>query len=107
MKEKAVENQIKKCLSSMGKNVWYFKHAASPAMKKGIPDIIACIKGHFIGIEVKQANGRQSEEQKINEDNIVAAGGEYWLVFSYAEFVEIFNKFARRIKNEQTKRSNS
>lgn len=102
MKEKAVENQIKKCLSSMGKNVWYFKHAASPAMKKGIPDIIACIKGHFIGIEVKQVNGRQSEEQKVCEQNILSAGGEYWLVFSYAEFVDKFNIFARRIKNERS-----
>lgn len=104
MNEKNIENQIKKCLTNMGKNVWFFKHAAGASMKVGIPDIIACIKGHFVGIEVKQANGRQSEAQKVCEKNICDAGGEYWLVFSYEQFVEKFNNFARRIKNEATKK---
>ena len=45
MREKAIENQIKKCLTALGKNVWFFKHAASASMKVGIPDIICCIKG--------------------------------------------------------------
>ena len=103
MREKAIENQIKKCLTALGKNVWFFKHAASASMKVGIPDIICCIKGHFVGIEVKQANGRQSDEQKVCERNILEAGGEYWLVFSYEDFVDKFNEFARRIKNEPQK----
>ena len=101
MREKAIENKIKECLTHMGKNVWFFKHAASASMKVGIPDIICCIKGHFVGIEVKQANGRQSAEQKVCEKNIRAAGGEYWLVFSIEDFVDKFNEFARRIKNEK------
>ena len=100
MREKNIENQIKKCLTSMGKGVWYFKHAAGAEMKVGIPDIIACIRGHFVGIEVKQANGRQSDAQKVCEKNILAAGGEYWLVFSYDEFLIKLTDFARRIQNE-------
>lgn len=100
MREKDVENKIKECLAKMGKNVWFFKHAAGAAMKVGIPDIIACIKGHFVGIEVKQASGHQSDAQKVCEKNIVEAGGEYWLVFSYEEFIDKFNDFARRIKNK-------
>ena len=101
MKEKTVENQIKKCLSVMGKNVWFFKHAAGAQMKVGIPDIIACICGHFVGIEVKQANGHQSDAQKVCEKNILEAGGEYWLVFSFDEFLEKFKEFSRRLKNEE------
>lgn len=85
----------------MGKNVWYFKHAASASMKVGIPDIVACIKGRFVGIEVKQANGHQSDAQKVCEKNIREAGGEYWLVYSYEDFIDKFNEFARRLKSER------
>jgi uncharacterized membrane-anchored protein len=101
MREKAIENQIKECLTHMGKNVWYFKHAASASMKVGIPDIVACIKGRFVGIEVKQANGHQSDAQKVCEKNIREAGGEYWLVYSYEDFIDKFNEFARRLKSER------
>lgn len=103
MREKAIENQIKECLAGMKKNVWFFKHAASASMKVGIPDIICCIKGHFVGIEVKQANGHQSDAQKVCEKNILEAGGEYWLVYSFGDFVDKFNEFARRVKNEKKK----
>ena len=56
-----------------------------------------------MGIEVKQANGIQSDEQKVVEKNIREAGGEYWLVFSYEEFVDKFNNFVRRLKDERRK----
>ena len=100
MREKVIENRIKQALTSLGHNCWFFKHAAGAAMKVGIPDIICCIKGKFVGIEVKQENGHQSAAQKVTCKNIQAAGGEYWLVWSYEDFVEQFNAFARRIKNE-------
>lgn len=103
MREKVIENKIKDCLASRGNKIWFFKHAASASMKKGIPDIICCICGVFVGIEVKQANGHQSDEQKVVEKNIREAGGEYWLVFSYEEFVDKFNNFVRRLKNERRK----
>ena len=32
-------------------------------MRAGIPDIIACIKGRFIGIEVKDEGNKPSELQ--------------------------------------------
>lgn len=54
-----------------------------------------------MGIEVKQANGHQSDEQKVVEKNILEAGGEYWLVFSFEQFVDKFNNFVRRIRNER------
>ena len=99
MREKVIENKIKATLVSLGHNCWFFKHAAGAAMKVGIPDIICCINGHFVGIEVKQENGHQSDAQKVTCKNIQDAGGEYWLVWSYEDFVEQFNNFARRIKN--------
>lgn len=105
MREKVIENKIKTALASLGINCWFFKHAASAAMKVGIPDIICCIKGRFVGIEVKQEDGIQSDAQKVTCKNIREAGGEYWIVWSYEDFVEQFNEFARKLKHEKKKQN--
>jgi Holliday junction resolvase len=105
MREKVIENKIKTALTSLGINCWFFKHAASAAMKVGIPDIICCIKGRFVGIEVKQEDGTQSDAQKVTCKNIREAGGEYWIVWSYEDFVEQFNEFARKLKHEKKKQN--
>ena len=41
----------------------------------GIPDIICCYKGRFLGLEVKQPSGRLTELQKQTIDKINTAGG--------------------------------
>lgn len=48
----------------------------------GQPDIFACIRGRFVGIEAKTAVGRQSEKQKIWQRNLERAGGIYILARS-------------------------
>ncbi|MGL5153112.1 MAG: VRR-NUC domain-containing protein [Clostridium sp.] len=63
--EKQFENQIKKFLDKLP-DTWYFKVWSGPYSKSGIPDIIACINGNFVALEVKAENGRASELQKRN-----------------------------------------
>ena len=46
--EKQFENLIKTEL--MRGRAWFVKIAASPEMPRGIPDILACYHGQFIGI---------------------------------------------------------
>lgn len=43
--------------------------------KSGIPDILACVNGYFVGIEVKASNGTPSELQLWNRRKIREAGG--------------------------------
>jgi len=50
--------------------------------RKGMPDIMACINGRMVGIEVKSPTGKQSEDQKKFEDEMTAAKGTYCLVRS-------------------------
>jgi len=45
------------------------------ATRSGVPDIIACYKGKFIGIEVKTPKGKVSSLQQQNLDSIKATGG--------------------------------
>ncbi len=42
---------------------------------KGAPDVVGCLCGRFIGIEVKKATGRQSDDQKRSEQAILKTGG--------------------------------
>lgn len=73
MREKNIENKIKNYLKSKG--AYYFKHHGNQFSQVGVPDIIACYKGRFIGIEVKNETGKTSPLQDVNLKMINDAGG--------------------------------
>lgn len=73
MREKNIENKIKSYLKSKG--AYYFKHHGNQFSQVGVPDIIACYKGRFIGIEVKNKTGKTSPLQDVNLKMINDAGG--------------------------------
>ena len=79
MLEKNIENSIKKWLKE--NNIYFFKVHGSAFMLPGIPDIIACVKGRFVGIEVKNKGKlwNQSQEQKIHQALIEESEGIYIL----------------------------
>jgi hypothetical protein len=57
---------------------------------KGTADVSATIWGKSVKIEIKM-NDRQSEDQKMYEQSIIRAGGLYWLVRSFEEFLKYYN----------------
>ena len=71
--EKTFENKIKKYLKSKG--AWYVKFFANAYTPSGIPDILVCLDGRFIAIEVKAENGEPSDLQEYNLKKIARAGG--------------------------------
>ena len=79
MLEKNIENEIKRWLKE--NNCYFFKVHGSSFMLPGIPDIIACVNGRFVGIEVKNKGKlkTQSEQQKIHENLIKKSNGIYIL----------------------------
>lgn len=85
MREKNIENKIKSYLKSKG--AYYFKHHGNQFSQVGVPDIIACYKGRFIGIEVKNETGKTSPLQDYNLEAIKKAGG-YSLVARSVEDVK-------------------
>lgn len=80
MREKNIENQIKRYLDRLG--CWYMKVHGSAFQKAGVPDLIACIGGRFVGIEVKQPGGRVSPLQKLNIEEIQRSGGVAFVAYS-------------------------
>jgi hypothetical protein len=62
--------------------------------REGTADIISCIRGRYVAIEVKAGKDRQSKEQKQEEARVIAAGGEYLILNNFGNFVtELKNKF--------------
>ena len=51
MLERDIVAAIKKYLSSLGSDVFFWKEHGGPYGCAGIPDVICCYKGRFIGLE--------------------------------------------------------
>lgn len=92
--EKVFENEIKYFLGILPRT-WFFKHWAGPYSKLGIPDIIACVNGHFVAIEVKASNGRASALQKRTISLIKGAKGMSYIL--YPKDFESFKKDMRKL----------
>lgn len=91
VKEKAVENKIKKWLKDKG--YWFFKVHGSIFQPAGIPDILACINGKFVAIEVKRSKGGiVSPLQKAQIEMIKKNGGIAGVANSMEEFLEILKE---------------
>ena len=59
MLEKVFENKIKKLLKE--KQAYYVKFFGCGITTAGTPDILACVNGHFIGIECKADNDNSEQ----------------------------------------------
>lgn len=72
--KKVVTNYLKK----MG--AYYFYPVTGGFGRSGVPDIVACYKGLFLGIECKAGKGKTTALQQKNLDDIKTAGGFAWVV---------------------------
>lgn len=76
--------KIKGEIQYVGKNKYVMKKSSNV----GFPDILACIKGIFIGIEVKACNKYQSPDQIDQQEKIQKKGGGfYFIVTSVRELI--------------------
>lgn len=94
--EKQFENKIKAFLDTLP-NAWHFKHWAGPYSKVGVPDIIGCVNGRFVGIEVKASNGKPSVLQIRNIKLINDAGGYARIIYpeQFDELKDDLQKISR------------
>lgn len=98
--EKNFENKVKEYLSDMG--AWHVKFFANRMTKIGVPDILACVNGYFVAVEVKASNGRPSDLQIYNIQKIREAGG--FAVILYPSGFEQFKRFIEDLKSEKFNR---
>lgn len=91
--EKNLENRVKKFLTEQ--SCWYIKYwGGGGYTKSGIPDLLICCNGVFLGVELKASKGKPSDLQKHQIRQIRKAGGMAFTLYpnEFEEFKKlIFN----------------
>ena len=72
---------------------YFIKTHGDRFTKVGTPDIIACVKGYFVAVEVKAENGKPSELQKYHIEQIKNAGG-----YGFILYPKDFEKFKKVVE---------
>ena len=83
--EKQFENKIKRYIKERGG--YCVKYFGCSYRESGTPDILACINGYFLAIEVKAQTGKASALQMVKISEIRKAGG-----FAYVAYPSGWNK---------------
>lgn len=68
--------------------VYYFFPATHGYGRSGVPDIVCCYKGAFIGVECKAGKGKPTALQLHEAEEIKAAGGA-WLCINEHNISEL------------------
>ena len=97
MLERDVVAETKKYLSSLGGDVFFWKEHGGPYGTSGVPDIICCYRGRFLGLEVKLPSGKLTELQKRAIAKINRAGG----IACRVESVEDVRAIIARVDSER------
>lgn len=95
MTEKQFENKVKKFLKE--NNCWYVKYWGGGYSKSGIPDILACINGYFVAIELKGTDGKPSKLQEWNIRKINESNGIGLILYphQFEDFKSLVNELLR------------
>lgn len=88
--EKAYEQKVKQYLSDHG--CWLLKTWSNGIQREGVPDLLVCCNGYFLGIELKAEHGKPSALQLWNIEQINAAGG-----FAFTLYPDQFEDFKQFI----------
>lgn len=89
MKEQDIQAKIQKYIKAIG---GYVVNTIT-TNRAGVPDLLCCVKGRFIGIEVKMPGKKASPLQLANGIMIEDAGGFFIVATSVDEvknFVEAY-----------------
>lgn len=88
MTESQLSKKIVDALRRRG--AWAVKTHGDPRQRRGLPDVLACYKSFFIGLEVKLPPKRENvtKLQRDTLDRIRAAEGEAIIVTSVQEVMK-------------------
>jgi len=76
--EGKVKKRVKAILDEL--KVYHFSPMQNGMGRAGIPDIVACHGGKFIGIECKAGNNKPTALQERELNRILNAGGEAYVI---------------------------
>ena len=88
MKESQIQNKIIKYLNGIGA----YSIKTIVTNRNGCPDVICCLKGRYVALEVKAEKGIVSKLQEHNIKLIKKSGGIAAIVRNVEEVKEIISK---------------
>ena len=100
--EAQIQAAILKFLRALGPACWVIK--AAVCNERGVPDILCCYRGRFVGFEVKTVKGRISGAQRVQNDRIRCAGGRAVVVRSVADVRVVLRTINREVDDAETDR---
>jgi penicillin-binding protein-related factor A (putative recombinase) len=91
MTEAALTAKIREYLNSLDETFFY-KARGDPRQRKGLPDLVGCYRGRFVGLEVKLPTNKKGATlyQEETLKKIKAAGGLAFIVRSLADVKRVF-----------------
>lgn len=92
MTEQIIQNKMIRYLEARG----HYVVKVIQANKSGIPDLLVCINGRFVGLEVKKPNTIQntSKLQVYNLTKINESGGRGYVVSSLRDLEKILQELS-------------
>lgn len=95
MKEKQFENQVKKFLADQG--CWVLKTWSNGIQREGVPDLLICCNGYFLGVELKNETGKPSQLQLWNIEKIRESGGYACVLYpkDFEDFKKVIADFKK------------
>ena len=90
-------NLIKGCMAYRSSNIPV--RGKANTVKKGLADITCVVHGYAVYIEVKTGRDYQKEDQKAFQEEVENAGGYYWIVTSWDQFLSDWEMVYRVAKN--------
>lgn len=101
MREKQFENQVKAFLKEQG--CWVLKTWSNGIQREGVPDLLVCCNGYFVGVELKNEKGKPSALQLWNIEKINESGGYAFTL--YPDQFEDFKEFIFHVNHGLNYRS--
>ena len=88
--EMDIQREIEKYLDS--RRIFHFRPGAD-STKSGLPDVVVCYEGHFIGLELKKPKtGKAQGHQKIISKEIKKNGGQSFFPRSLEDVEKVLRK---------------
>jgi len=88
MSETYLKTKVMKALKrKFGRDIFFFKVHGSEYMMNGLPDIICCYLGAFVGLELKDGTKKPTPVQILRKNQITRAGGISVIIYSVEEAI--------------------
>lgn len=78
---------------------WYLKVAGGAVQRAGVPDLVICVRGHFLAVELKASHGRPSALQRLTLGHLKAAGADAILLYPdhFEAFKQLIDGYVGRV----------